>query len=287
MFSGSIVALVTPFRKNLVDYDSLEKLIEWHIESKTDAVLVCGSTGEGLLLSDEERKNIIARSIEIAKKRIPIIVGCSSCWTSEAIKLTKQAEELRADGVLLIAPYYVKPTQTGIIKHFSTVHENTNIPIIMYNNPGRCAVDMSIETIVQIAGLSRVVALKDSNTNLSRVNFLKTKVPNLKLLSGDDPTLSGFLAHGGDGCISVTANIFPHLVKKLVSAWSNRDIETMQKIANDLAPISESLFVEPNPIPVKYALSKKGFLENELRSPLTQANPKTMDLIDHLLGKNI
>ena len=283
MFSGSMVALVTPFRKNLVDYDALEKIIDWQINSGTDAVLVCGSTGEGLLLSDEEREKIIASSIKVADKRVPIIVGCSSCWTEDAIKLTKQAERLKADGVLLIAPYYVKPTQNGIIQHFKTVHENTNIPIIMYNNPGRCAVDMTVDTIAEIAKLPRVVALKDSNTNLSRVNFLKKKAPDLKLLSGDDPSLPGYLAHGGDGCISVTANVEPALVKKLVSSWQKGDIKTMQETANKLAPLSEALFIEANPIPVKYALCKKGFMENELRSPLTPASKKVTDRLDELL----
>ena len=278
-----MVALVTPFRKNLVDYDALEKIIDWQINSGTDAVLVCGSTGEGLLLSDEEREKIIACSIKVANKRVPIIVGCSSCWTEDAIKLTKQAERLGADGVLLIAPYYVKPTQNGIIQHFKTVHENTNIPIIMYNNPGRCAVDMAVDTIVEIAKLPRVVALKDSNTNLSRVNFLKKKAPELKLLSGDDPSLPGYLAHGGDGCISVTANVEPALVKKLVSSWQNGDIKAMQETANKLAPLSEALFIEANPIPVKYALYKKGFMENELRSPLTPASKKITDRLDELL----
>jgi 4-hydroxy-tetrahydrodipicolinate synthase len=193
MFSGSMVALVTPFSNNLVDFDSLEKLIEWQINSGTDAILVCGSTGEGLLLSSEEKEQIISTSIEISKKRVPIIVGCSSCWTNESISLIKQAEKLSADGVLVIAPYYVKPMQLGIIKHFEEVHNNTNIPIIMYNNPGRCSVNMAIDTIVELSKLKRIVALKDSDTNLSRVIFIKSKAPELKLLSGDDATFAGYL----------------------------------------------------------------------------------------------
>ena len=284
MFAGSIVALVTPFCVGRVDCSALEKLIEFHISSGTDAILVCGSTGEGLLLSDSEREQIIAKSIEISNKRVPIIVGCSSCWTDDAIKLTSQAEKLGADGVLLIAPYYVKPTQNGIIEHFKTVHNSTNIPIIAYNNPGRCAVDMTVDTVQEIAKLPRVVGLKDSNTNLARVNFLKDKVSKLKLFSGDDPTLPGYLAHGGDGCISVTANVFPRLVKQLLTSWQNRDIENMQKTANMLAPVSEAMFVEPNPIPVKYALSKMKLIENELRLPLTMASDKTKRHLDILLA---
>lgn len=268
MFSGAIVALVTPFRNDVVDYDALGKLIEFQISAGTDAILVCGSTGEGLLLSDDERAGIIKYSIDVANKQVPIIAGCSACWTKDAIKLVKQAENLKADGVLLIAPYYVKPTQDGIIQHFTKIHNNTNISIIAYNNPGRCAVDMSVDTIVEIAKLSRVVALKDSNTNLSRVNFIKRRVPDFTLLSGDDLSLPGYLAHGGDGCISVTANVEPEQVKKLITSWKERNIDTMQEIANKLAPISESMFTEPNPIPVKRMLTQMGLISNELRLPL-------------------
>ena len=284
MFAGSIVALVTPFCAGKIDYVALKKLVEFHISSGTDAILVCGSTGEGLLLSDAEREHVIAKTIEISNKRMPIIVGCSSCWTDDAIKLTSQAEKLGADGVLLIAPYYVKPTQNGIIEHFKTVHNSTNIPIIAYNNPGRCAVDMTIDTVAEIAKLPRVVGLKDSNTNLARVNFLKYQAPKLKLFSGDDSTLPGYLAHGGDGCISVTANIVPRLVKQLLTSWQNRDIDNMQKTANMLAPVSEAMFVEPNPIPVKYALSRMKLIDNELRLPLTMASDKTKRSLDLLLS---
>ena len=283
MFSNSIVALVTPFRNSLVDYDALEKIINWQISSGTDAVLVCGSTGEGLLLSMEEREQIIKKSIEISNKRVPIIVGCSSCWTQDAINLTKQAEDLGADGILLIAPYYVKPTQAGIIQHFEKVHKETNIPIIAYNNPGRCAVDMSCETVIELSKMDRIVALKDSNTDLSRVFFIKSKNPNFIMLSGDDPSFPGYLAHGGDGCISVTANIAPNLIKKLINAWKIRDIDQMQEIGMKLAPLSSALFKEPNPIPVKYALHKMGFMNNELRLPLTQASENTMSILDKIL----
>ena len=275
--SGSIVALVTPFRNSVVDYEALEELIKFQIAAGTDAILVCGTTGEGLLLSDAERDGIIRRSIKVVKGRVPVIVGCSSCWTNDAIKLALQAETLNADAILLIAPYYVKPTQEGIITHFKTVHNSTKIPIIIYNNPGRCAVDMSVNTIAEIAKLPRVIALKDSNTKLTRVNFLKQTAPNLKLFSGDDASLPGYLAHGGDGCISVTANIEPKLVKGLVDAWHDREIKQMQQIATKLAPINEAMFIEPNPIPVKYVLSKRGFIANELRLPLCPAK-KTSEL---------
>ncbi len=288
MFSNSIVALVTPFRNSLVDYDALEKIINWQISSGTNAILVCGSTGEGLLLSMEEREKIIKKSIEFSNKRVPIIVGCSSCWTQDAINLTKQAEDLGADGVLLIAPYYVKPTQKGIIQHFEKVHEITNIPIIAYNNPGRCAVDMSCETVIELSKMERIVALKDSNTDLSRVFFIKSQSPDFIMLSGDDPSFPGYLAHGGDGCISVTANIAPKLVKDLINAWKNRNMDKMKEIGmKKLAPLSSALFKEPNPIPVKYALHKMGFMNNELRLPLTQATENIMKILDKVLENTI
>lgn len=283
MFSNSIVALVTPFRNSLVDYDALEKIINWQISSGTNAILVCGSTGEGLLLSMEEREKIIKKSIEFSNKRVPIIVGCSSCWTRDAINLTKQAENLGADGVLLIAPYYVKPTQKGIIQHFEKVHEITNIPIIAYNNPGRCAVDMSCETVIELSKMERIVALKDSNTDLSRVFFIKSQSPDFIMLSGDDPSFPGYLAHGGDGCISVTANIAPKLAKDLINAWKNRNMDKMKEIGMKLAPLSSALFKEPNPIPVKYALHKMGFMSNELRLPLTPVSENTMKILDKVL----
>ena len=285
MFSGSNVALVTPFCNNHVDIDALAKIIEWQIEEGTDGILVCGSTGEGLLLSEEERFEIIHKSIQVARKRAKIIVGCSTCSTAEAIKLTQQAEKLEADGVLVIAPYYVKPTQNGIIKHFTEVHENSNIPVILYNNPGRCAVNMTIDTIVELAKFPRIVGLKDSDTNLSKATFIKSKIPNFTLLSGDDPTLAGYLAHGGDGAISVTANIEPGLVKQLIDSWKKGDIKTMQNISQKLAPLSEVMFVESNPIPAKYALFKKGLMKNELRLPLTPASKLAMEKIDAVLDK--
>lgn len=285
MFSGSNVALVTPFCNNQVDIDALAKIIEWQIEEGTDGILVCGSTGEGLLLSEEERFEIIHKSIQVSRKRAKIIVGCSACSTAEAIKLTQQAEELEADGVLVIAPYYVKPTQNGIIKHFTEVHENSNIPVILYNNPGRCAVNMTIDTIVELAKFQRIVGLKDSDTDLSKATFIKSKIPNFTLLSGDDPTLAGYLAHGGDGAISVTANIEPGMVKQLIDSWKKGDIKTMQNISQKLAPLSEVMFVESNPIPAKYALFKKGLMKNELRLPLTPASKLSMEKIDAVLDK--
>lgn len=280
------MALVTPFRDDKVDLQALGQLIEWQIQSGTDGILVCGSTGEGLLLSDSEKSSIISSAIDISSGRVPILVGCSSCSTREAIELVKMAEGLGANGVLVIAPFYVKPTQKGIIEHFTRIHDSSNIPIIIYNNPGRCSVNISVDTIIDISCMDRVLALKDSNTNLDRVTMIKSLVkPSFLLFSGDDSSVAGFLAHGGNGAISVTANVVPSLLKKLLIAWRDRDIHTFQEINQMLVPISESLFIEPNPIPVKYALHRMGFIQNEIRLPLLSASEVTIQRIDEILNK--
>ncbi|MDR1475819.1 MAG: 4-hydroxy-tetrahydrodipicolinate synthase [Holosporales bacterium] len=284
MFEGSIVALVTPIRNNAIDFCALEKLVEFHLNSGTDGILVCGSTGEGLLLIDEERENIISFVIKMAASRIKILVGCSSCSTSESIRLVLMAQELGADGVLVIAPYYIKPTQLGIIEHFKQIHTNSNIPIIVYNNPGRCSIGISLDTVFELSKLDRIVALKDSDTNLSRVTVMRSMVSeDFKLLSGDDLTLPGFLAHGGDGTISVVANLEPLVVKKLVESWKMGDIKTMVECDQKLAPLNRALSSESNPIPVKYALFRRGLIQNELRLPLLPASKATEMAMDKVL----
>ncbi len=285
MFSGSIVALVTPFHNNVIDFMALEKLIRWQLESGTNGILVMGSTGEGLLLNDEERSEIIRTANEILEKRIPLIVGCSTPSTSEAIRLAKQAEECGADAILSIVPYYIKPTQAGIIQHFTDIHNNSQLPIILYNNPGRCAVNMSIDTIVNLASQTRIVALKDSDTNLARVPKIKSQMPYFKLLSGDDTSLVGYLASGGDGTISVTANIAPAQVTELIRTCQSGDYKKVRTLNAQLTSLSEALLLESNPIPIKYALYVKGMIDNELRKPLTKASDSTKNAIELVTGR--
>jgi 4-hydroxy-tetrahydrodipicolinate synthase len=273
MFNGSIVALVTPFRNGEIDFPSLEGLIEMHVKAGTNGILVCGSTGEGLLLTDDERNRVIIHALNLAKSRIPILVGCSSCSIPEAVRLVRTAQDLGAAGALVSAPFYVKPSQNGIMEYFRIIHDSTNLPIVVYNNPGRCAVSISVETILELAKCKRIVALKESDTNLSRIGAIKSRIlGDFRLFSGDDLSLAGFLAHGGDGTISVTANVEPHLVKTLIDSWKNRDVQTMQECDRRLLPLSEALFLESNPIPVKCALSLKRLIQNELRPPLLPAS---------------
>lgn len=285
MFSGSTVALVTPFHNDSVDLMALEKLIRWQIESGIEGILVAGSTGEGLLINEAEREIIINTANEVINKRIPLIVGCSTPSTSDAIRLAKQAENLNADGILAIVPYYVKPTKEGIIQHFTDIHNNSKIPIIMYNNPGRCAVSMSVDTVVTLAAQTRIVALKESDTNLSRIFKITESAPQLKLLSGDDSSLAGFLACGGSGAISVTANIAPSMVTEMITSWTNGNITKMRELSVPLAHLSEVLFTEANPIPIKYALFVKGMIDNELRKPLTKASDVTKNAIESVMGR--
>lgn len=285
MFTGSIVALVTPFHNGAIDFMALEKLIKWHLEKGTDGILVVGSTGEGMLLSDKERESVINASNEILQKRIPLIVGASFASTKEAVDAAKMAEKNSADAVLSIVPFYVKPTQKGIIQHFSQIHEETQIPIILYNNPGRCSVNASVETIIELAKKTRIIGLKDSNADLSRVVQIKSQIKNFKLLSGDDASLIGYLAAGGDGAISVTANVAPELISELIKNVKAGDLKRAGELNEPLVQLSEVLFLESNPIPVKYALYIKGFLDNELRSPLTPAADTTKNVIESITGK--
>ncbi|MDR1289271.1 MAG: 4-hydroxy-tetrahydrodipicolinate synthase [Holosporales bacterium] len=284
MFDGSIVALVTPFKNGEIDFMALEVLIEMHIDAGTNAILVCGSTGEGLLLTEKERRDIISHTIKLSASRIPVLVGCSTCSTAEAIGCVRTAQDLGANGSLVCAPFYIKPSQMGILEHFKSIHDSTDLPIIVYNNPGRCAVNISVDTILELSQFERIVALKESDTNLARVTILKSKIHgDFKLLSGDDLSLAGFLAHGGDGAISVTANVEPTLVKTLIESWKVGDIKKMQECDRILSPLSEALFLEPNPVPVKYALSLKKLTQNELRLPLLPATPATEEILTRIM----
>ena len=283
MFSGSFVALVTPFANGKIDFSSLEKLIEFHIKSKTDGIVVCGSTGEGLLLSDEEKNNIADFSVKIAKNRLKIIMGCSYASTNEAIYAVKKAQDCGVDGALVIVPFYVKPTQNGIIQHFIKIHNSTDLPIILYNNPGRCAVDMSVDTIATIFDdCERVVSLKDSNTDISRVYKIKEKCQKLNLLSGDDGTLFEYIKCGGNGAISVMANLAPSDVKNMINAVKNENLDKAKTLNDKLMKLNNALCLDSNPISIKYAMAKNNYIKNELRLPLTQAC-NSVDSIDCIL----
>ena len=283
-FSGSIVALVTPFHQGKVDLPSLQALVDWHCQQGTQAIVVCGSTGEANLLTFAEREQIIFHALEAASDRLPIIVGCGSASTQEAVLMAKQAEELKAQAVLVVSPYYVKPSQAGLYQHFYAVHEAVDLPIILYNNPGRSVVDQSIDLICQLAELPRIVALKDSSSDLSRPVFLKNRLGDrLCLLAGDDPITGAYLAQGGQGSISVTANVAPALCQELIEAWQNPDIPLFQALNQKLMILNQALGGETNPCPIKYAVSALGKIRYELRLPLLPIGSESRGRIDQAL----
>ncbi|MDR0552987.1 MAG: 4-hydroxy-tetrahydrodipicolinate synthase [Holosporales bacterium] len=281
MITGTITALITPFKNNgAIDFVALERIIRLQIEGGVNGILVAGSTGEGLLLTDEERESLVNFAREVIDRRVLLIVGSSCVSTRNAVKQAIQAEKLKANAVLSIVPFYVKPKQDGIIQHFIDIHDNSNIPIILYNNPSRCSVSISVDSAIEVFKRARVVAMKDSDCDLTRVGKLKEARPDIALLSGDDPSLLGYLSSGGDGTVSVISNVVPGIVSAMVGTWRKGDESKSRVLDAMLRPLNNVLSMEPNPIPVKYALHKKGLIENELRKPLTRASAGLSRAID-------
>nr|MBT6353528.1 4-hydroxy-tetrahydrodipicolinate synthase [Pelagibacteraceae bacterium] len=276
MFFGSIPAVITPFKNHEVDYESLSVILNHLIQNGSNGLVPCGTTGESPTLSHEEHKKIIEETIRISDKRIPIIAGTGSNNTAEAIDFTKHAESNGADAALVVTPYYNKPTQQGLFAHFEKIAKSVKIPIIIYNIPGRSVVDMSIETMIKLSKIDNIVGVKDATNDLFRPLLT---IANMKsdfcFLSGEDGTALAFLAQGGHGCISVTANIAPKLCSELQKAWREKDIQKAQEFNLKLAKLHNSLFVESSPGPVKYAASLIGLCNSETRLPLVEITEKT------------
>ncbi len=268
---GSMVALVTPFRNDRLDEPALKRLIEWHIESGTTALVPCGTTGESATLSFDEHDRVIELAVEAARGRIPVIAGTGSNNTREAVRLTKHAKEVGADAALLISPYYNKPTQRGLYLHFKAVAEAVDIPLVLYNIASRTAVNIEPETFAQLAAIKNIVAVKESSGNLEQMSrILQLTQGKLTLLSGDDGLTLPVLAIGGTGVISVAANIVPKDIVALVAAFiSGRRDDAIQQHQR-LLPLVKALFLETNPIPVKTAMGLMGLIEPEMRLPLCE-----------------
>jgi|TARA_B100000614_G_scaffold182636_1_gene163335 4-hydroxy-tetrahydrodipicolinate synthase len=280
MFKGSFVALITPFKNGKVDEAAFVKLVEWQIEQGTHGLVPCGTTGESPTLSHDEHKRVVELCIETARGRVPVIAGAGSNNTLEAIELTAFAKEAGADAVLSVTGYYNKPSQEGIYQHFKAVNEAVDIPIILYNIPGRTIVDISLETMTRLFELKNVVGVKDATANLARVSLQRqTMGAEFCQLSGEDATALGFNAHGGVGCISVTANIAPALCAEFQEATLAGDFAKALQIQDRLMPLHNALFLDPNPAPAKYAASLLGFCENELRLPLVPASAGTEEKV--------
>lgn len=269
MFAGSIVALITPFENGAVDEEAYRALIEWHIEQGTDGLVPCGTTGESPTLSHDEHKHVVELCVRTAAGRVPVIAGTGSNATDEAIELTRHAKQVGADAALVVTPYYNKPTQEGLYQHYRAIHDSVELPIIIYNIPARCVVDMTVETMARLAKLPNIVGVKDATQDLARP--IRTRIaigPDFCQLSGEDGTLLPFLAAGGHGCISVTANVAPALCADVQRAWRQGEVATAQGLHDRLMPLHGALFCETSPAPVKYAASLLGKCRSDVRLPL-------------------
>lgn len=285
MFQGSMVAIVTPMQKGNapetpLDKESLAGLVEFHIEQKTDAIVAVGTTGESATLNNEEHCEVIRQVVEFVNGRIPVIAGTGANSTTEAIYLTQCAKDIGADACLLVTPYYNKPTQEGLYLHYKTVAEAVSIPQILYNVPSRTACDMLPETIGRLSKVDNIIGVKEATADLSRIEIIRSlSGDGFMLVSGDDATAKEFVLQGGDGVISVTANIAPRAMHELCELAIKGDHEAASNIDETLVGLHDHLFIESNPIPVKWALHKMGLIKEGIRLPLTWLTENSEELL--------
>ena len=271
MFHGSLVALVTPMHNDgSIDYDSLQRLVTWHLGNSTDGLVILGTTGESATIEPDERAQIIEQVVKQVNEHIPVIVGTGTNATKLSITLTQQAMELGADAALLATPYYNKPTQEGLYQHFKAIAQAVPIPQILYNVPARTGCDLLPETVSRLAPISNIVAIKEATGDMDRLAALIALDGQIDLLSGDDATALDFMRHGGKGVISVVANVVPKLFHDMCLAASKQDFESAQTIDNQLKILYKLLFAQSNPIPTKWALAQMGMMKHGIRLPLTQ-----------------
>jgi 4-hydroxy-tetrahydrodipicolinate synthase len=280
MFKGSLVALITPFRDGGVDENAFQEHVAWQVGQGTHGLVPCGTTGESPTLGDDEHKRVIALCVEVAKGKAPVIAGSGTNSTEHTIELTRQAKAAGADAALIVCPYYNKPTQEGLFQHFKAVHDAVDLPIIIYNIPGRSVVDMTNGTMARLAKLPNIIGVKDATNDLARPLRMRGEIGvGFCLLSGEDATAVAYLAQGGDGCISVTANVAPRLCSEMHQAWQRGDVKTVREINERLIPLHDALFAETSPAPVKYAASLLGRCTTEVRQPLWAILPETQEKV--------
>ncbi|MDR6770627.1 4-hydroxy-tetrahydrodipicolinate synthase [Azospirillum sp. BE72] len=273
MFHGSIVALLTPFKGGKVDEKAFQSFVEWQVAQGTHGLVPCGTTGESPTLSHEEHNRVVELCIEAAGGKVPVMAGTGSNSTDEAIALTRHAKQAGAQAALVVTPYYNKPSQEGLYQHFKAIHDAADLPIFIYNIPGRSVVDMSVATMARLAKLPNIVGVKDATADLSRPSRLLQEVgPDFIQLSGEDATALAFNAQGGVGCISVTANVAPALCSAMQTAWAKGDLKEAFRLRDVLSPLHDSMFVETSPAPVKFAASLLGLGSDEVRLPLVPAS---------------
>ncbi len=278
---GSITALVTPMlRDGEVDEVRFAKFMEWQIENGTQGLVPVGTTGESATLSHREHERVISQSVEVAAGRVPVIAGTGSNSTSEAVSLSMAAEAAGADALLVVTPYYNKPTQVGLLYHYRAIHNATSLPIIIYNIPGRSVINMTVETMAELSKLERIVGVKDATADLVRpIEQRLASGPDFIQLSGEDGSILPFMGAGGHGCISVSSNVAPRLCADFQAAWAAGDRAKAQDINDRLMPLHNALFIESNPVPAKYALELMGMVEPGLRLPLVPLQQSTKDAV--------
>ncbi|MBM3523612.1 MAG: 4-hydroxy-tetrahydrodipicolinate synthase [Alphaproteobacteria bacterium] len=280
MFKGSLVALITPFRDGKVDEKAFQDLVDWHVREGTHGLVPCGTTGESPTLSHDEHKRVVESCVEAARGQVPVIAGSGSNSTDEAIDLTRHAKKAGADGALIVTPYYNRPTQEGLFQHFKAIAGAVEIPILVYNIPGRSAVDISVETMARIAKLPNIVGVKESTGDLTRITKHRLQISDKFIqLSGEDYLALAQMAAGADGCISVTANVAPRHLSQMHVLCQKGDFGGARAIHERLAPLHEALFVETSPGPVKFAASLLGKCTSDIRLPLVEPGQTTRDRV--------
>ncbi len=285
MIKGSIVAIVTPFKKGKVDEKALGDLIEWHLAQGTNGIVPCGTTGESATLDYKEHYRVIKLTIDTANKKIPVIAGTGANSTDETIMMTKEAKKYGADAALLVAPYYNKPTQEGLYRHYKAIAEEVEIPIVLYNVPGRTAVNILPATVARLAEIDNIVAIKEASGDMKQVSeIIRLCGDRITVISGDDFTTLPLLALGGKGVISVSANIAPKEMSDMCSYWERGLFEEARNIHYRLEPLNHAMFIETNPIPVKTALALMGKIQEELRLPLCEMAPANKEKLRKVLA---
>ena len=286
MFKGSMIPIVTPFKDGKIDEDGFQNLIEFHIKSGTDAIVPCGTTGESATLTHKEHEQLVAISIRTAKNRVPVIAGTGSNSTDEAIKLTTYAQKAGADGALLITPYYNKPTQEGLYQHYKDIAVKTDIPLILYNVPGRTGVNMLPETVAKLSEIPSIVGIKEASGSLRQIcEIIYLCGEKCSVFSGDDFTNYPILAMGGRGVISVTANIVPDKIAAMWDAFESGDHTKAREIHYQLLSLNNAMFLETNPIPVKTALGLMGKISPEMRLPLSPMSQNNLEKLKKVMAK--
>lgn len=280
IFEGSGVALITPFKNNEVDFEKLRELIEWHIKEETDSIIICGTTGESATMSDQEKREVIKFTVDVVNKRIPVIAGSGSNNTAYSVELSQYCESVGVDGLLIVTPYYNKATELGLLKHYEAIASNVNIPIILYNVPGRTGVNLAASLVEKLSKIQNIVAIKEASGDISQVaEIARLCGDEFAIYSGNDDMIIPIMSLGGKGVISVVANILPRDTHNMVADYLEGRVESSRKLQLNMNSLINTLFIEVNPIPVKTAMNLMGMNVGELRLPLTNMTSNNLEIL--------